>query len=77
MFAVVMVALMTITMVFMPETPRWLLAHNKRHAAIRELEWLRGPLYDVEEECFGIESNLGTQFFLLFQHYSTKLGNYF
>ena len=61
MFAVGAVAVMVLTMVFMPETPRWLLANNRRHDAIKELEWLRGPLYDVEEECFAIESNLDQQ----------------
>ena len=59
MFGLCIVALMTVLMIFMPETPRWLLANNRRHDAIRELEWLRGPKYDVEEECFEIESNLG------------------
>ena len=46
-------------MLFMPETPRWLLANNQRFIAMRELTWLRGRNYDVEEECFEIESNLG------------------
>ena len=59
MFAVILVALMVILLVFMPETPHWLLAHNYRHTAIKNLRWLRGPEYDVEEECFEIESNLG------------------
>jgi len=61
MFAVMLTALMVILMAFMPETRRWLLAHNKRHVAIRELEWLRGSEYDVAEECFEIESNLDQQ----------------
>ena len=59
--AVGLVATLVLLMAFMPETPRWLLANNQRHRAIKELEWLRGPLYDVEEECFEIESNLDQQ----------------
>jgi len=61
MFAVMLTALMVILMAFMPETPRWLLAHNKRHATIKVLIWLRGSEYDVAEECFEIENNLDQQ----------------
>ena len=43
----------------MPETPRWLLANGKKDKATDELKWLRGPNYDVEEECYEIESSLG------------------
>jgi len=43
---------------FMPETPRWLLANNRRHDAILALHWLRGTNYAVEEECFEIESSV-------------------
>jgi len=48
---------------FLPETPRYLLANNRRHDAILALYWLRGPDYPVEEECFEIEGhvNFGTQ----------------
>lgn len=46
-------------MVFMPETPRWLLANNYRHEAIKALSWLRGNQYQIEEECFEIECALG------------------
>lgn len=56
---VMLCAVMVLLMSFMPETPRWLLANNKRQQALHDLAWLRGPEYDVEEECFEIESNLG------------------
>ena len=59
MFGVILVSFMTILMLFMPETPRWLLATGKKGKATDELKWLRGPNYDVEEECYEIESNLG------------------
>jgi len=52
-------ALKVVLMVLMPESPRWLLANNQRHKALLALSWLRGPDYDVEEECFEIETNLG------------------
>ena len=43
---------------FLPETPRYLLANNRRHDAILALYWLRGADYQVEEECFEIESHV-------------------
>ena len=69
LFACGPVTLLILLMVFMPETPRWLLANNLRHKALRELTWLRGPQYDVEEECFEIESNLGKMIILHFEDY--------
>ena len=47
-FACVPLNLLVLLMVFMPETPRWLLADNLRQKAIT---WLRGSDYDAEEEC--------------------------
>ena len=59
LIACVPITLLVISMVFMPETPRWLLANGLRQKALMELAWLRGPDVDVEEECREIESNLG------------------
>eukprot|EP00794_Sanderia_malayensis_P011967 gene11967-13204_t len=61
LFAVGPITLLLLLMLFMPETPRWLLANNQRFIALRELTWLRGKGYDSEEECFEIESNLDMQ----------------
>ena len=58
-FGIAIVSFMTVLMLFMPETPRWLLATGKKGKATEQLRWLRGPNYDVEEECYEIESNLG------------------
>eukprot|EP00111_Clytia_hemisphaerica_P018601 TCONS_00055008-protein len=58
---VMLSALMVLLMSLMPESPRWLLANNKRHLALLELSKLRGQFYDSEEECFEIESNLDQQ----------------
>lgn len=58
---VIITAFMVLGMFFMPESPRWLLSKNQRHQALQDLKWLRGPDYDVDEECFEIESNLDQQ----------------
>ncbi|XP_047145277.1 solute carrier family 2, facilitated glucose transporter member 8 [Hydra vulgaris] len=60
-FAIAVVAVMVILMIFMPETPRWLITHNQRQKALQNLIWLRGSLYDVEKECNEMETNLGKQ----------------
>ena len=51
---------MAFLMFFMPESPRWLLAHKQRFKAFKALLWLRGRSHDVEGECCEIEINLGT-----------------
>ena len=66
MFAVFIVAVMVLLMMFMPETPRWLLAHNQRQLGFQGLQWLRGPLYDTEGEICEIENNLGNFLLKLF-----------
>jgi len=71
MFPVMITVLMVISMAFMPETPRWLLAHNKQHVAIRELRWLRGSEYDVAEECSEIKTRLDQQEKLSFSDFKT------
>ncbi|XP_077989711.1 solute carrier family 2, facilitated glucose transporter member 8-like isoform X2 [Glandiceps talaboti] len=53
--------LMIILMIFMPETPRYLLSKNKRNDALGALTYLRGSYIDVDEECCEIESNLDQQ----------------
>ena len=58
-FGIAVVSFMTVLMLFMPETPRWLLATGKKGKATEQLRWLRGPNYDVEEECYEVETNLG------------------
>ncbi|XP_044296029.1 solute carrier family 2, facilitated glucose transporter member 8 isoform X3 [Varanus komodoensis] len=47
--------------VFMPETPRFLLSRRRRPEAIAALQFLRGPLVDHEWECREIEANAGEQ----------------
>ncbi|KAM9271583.1 solute carrier family 2, facilitated glucose transporter member 8 isoform 2-T2 [Morus bassanus] len=50
--------IMLLFMSFMPETPRFLLNHNKRSEAIASLHFLRGPHADLEWECRQIETSI-------------------
>ncbi|KAJ7383684.1 Solute carrier 2 (Facilitated glucose transporter) member 8 [Desmophyllum pertusum] len=51
-------ACMVILMTFMPETARWLLAHNKEERATQTLRWLRGPDANIEKEIVEIKESL-------------------
>lgn len=52
-------ACLVIFMFFMPETARWLLAHNKEERAERTLTWLRGPNVKIEGEIKEIKESFG------------------
>ena len=52
-------------MAFMPETARWLLAHNKEERAERTLKWLRGPNVKIESEIQEIKESLSKYFFFV------------
>lgn len=49
---------MLLFMLFMPETPRFLLDQKKHTEAIAALQFLRGPFVDHEWECRQIEANV-------------------
>lgn len=53
--------LIAIAMLFVPETPRYLLLKQQRIAALKALSSLRGPHTDVEDECRDIEEGIDTQ----------------
>lgn len=48
--AAVPTLLMAILMFFMPETPSWLISHNKRSEAEQSLKSLRGEGSDTDQE---------------------------
>ncbi|NXC50195.1 GTR8 protein, partial [Penelope pileata] len=50
--------IMLLFMLFMPETPRFLLNQNRRAEAMAALQFLRGPYVDHEWECRQIEANV-------------------
>ncbi|XP_065642706.1 solute carrier family 2, facilitated glucose transporter member 8 isoform X2 [Hydra vulgaris] len=55
------VILLSFLMIFMPETPRWLLADGQRKKAFKNQLWLLGNKSDAEDECNNIEINLAHQ----------------
>lgn len=57
-------ALLVILMFPMPETPRWSLGNNRISEAANALLWLRGPDFDVEEECCVIKASLDEGYLL-------------
>ncbi|XP_040504860.1 solute carrier family 2, facilitated glucose transporter member 8 isoform X2 [Gallus gallus] len=58
---------MLLFMLFMPETPRFLLDQKKRAEAIAALQFLRGPYVDHEWECRQIEANVEEEGLSLFE----------
>ncbi|XP_015734890.1 solute carrier family 2, facilitated glucose transporter member 8 isoform X1 [Coturnix japonica] len=59
--------IMLLFMLFMPETPRFLLDQNKRAEAIAALQFLRGLYVDHEWECQQIEANAEEEGLSLFE----------
>ena len=59
-------ALLVKFLYFIPETPLWLLRKKKRTEALESLLWLRGTDGDTEEECFNVESTIGTRVLFFF-----------
>ncbi|XP_065643978.1 uncharacterized protein LOC136075282 isoform X1 [Hydra vulgaris] len=53
--------LFSFLIVFMPDSPRWLLANNQREKAFKSLFWLLGIESDAEDECNQIEINIAHQ----------------
>ena len=52
------VAVFELSMVFLYETPRWLLAHKQKEEAIKALRFLRGAKYDSTMELTTIEAEI-------------------
>lgn len=58
-------------MIFMPETARWLLSHNKETRALKALKWLRGKNANIEEEIVEIRQSLSTKRKMTFKDFTT------
>lgn len=54
-------SLCVILMVFMPESPRWLLKKNYSEDAMANLVWLRGPHYNIHDEYYEIMTAVSSQ----------------
>ena len=52
------VAVFELSMVFLYETPRWLLAHKRKEEAIKALKFFRGAKYDFTMELTVIENDI-------------------
>lgn len=52
-------ALMSVLMLLLPETPRWLIANHLRHRAAHMLKWLRNETADINQEIVEIEAGMG------------------
>nr|XP_047130853.1 sugar transporter ERD6-like 16 [Hydra vulgaris] len=55
------VIVLSFFMVLMPETPRWLIAHDKQDKALKNQLWLLGIKSDAEDECNQVKINLAQQ----------------
>ncbi|XP_065678003.1 solute carrier family 2, facilitated glucose transporter member 8-like isoform X2 [Hydra vulgaris] len=52
------VVLLSLLIIFMPETPWWLVAHNRKEKALKNMLWILGNECDAEDACNQIEINL-------------------
>jgi len=56
--AAILPVAMVVMMLFVPETPYWLMQKNRREDAENSLRWLRGPDADIKPECDQIQETL-------------------
>ncbi|CAN8003991.1 unnamed protein product [Ixodes hexagonus] len=61
LFCTVCPVLMAVSMCFVVESPRWLVAAGERDRAVHALRFLYGPKFSAETECLAIEANLARQ----------------
>ena len=59
--AMCIVASLAVSMLFIPETPRWLLVDGQQKKAIAALTWLRGDCANIANEFSEIEGSLQEQ----------------
>ena len=54
------VTLFTFLMLFLYETPPWLLSHHQKESATAALKFLRGPKFDIRKELNEYQSKIGS-----------------
>ncbi len=52
------VAVFELFMLFLYDTPRWLLAHNQKSKAIQVFKFLRGPKWKIDSELIAVETEI-------------------
>jgi hypothetical protein len=58
---------MVVMLLFMPDSPKYLIAERKTPEARKALQWFRGPQFDVDEELRSIhdKNSVLHNFFLI------------
>ena len=56
--AIIPAVLQFVTIIFLPETPQWLLSKGRKADALKALQAVRDPHMDVQEECRDIDEGL-------------------
>jgi MFS family permease len=59
--AMIVIAVLIVFMLFVPETPRWLLMDGQQKEALKVLQWLRGDKANIANEFSEIERSLQDQ----------------
>ena len=49
-----------VSMIFLPETPPWLVLHGRKEEAERVLRWLRGEKFDISAELSALTAAQGS-----------------
>lgn len=70
--AVGIIAVFECLVVWVYDTPSWLVRHGQRSRAVTALKWLRGPYVDVEEEIKEIESAESLNLWLVVKQLSKR-----
>ena len=70
--AVGIVAMFEWSVVWLRESPSWLIRHGRSHEAVRVLQWLRGPGVKVQREVELIEAAESLSLWLAMKEMSTK-----
>ena len=61
-----------VMMVWLEETPRWLVLKNHHQEAYHALTWLRGPSVNIEDEIRSIESSDGSSIWTAWKEFAKR-----